>query len=220
MEETNRVLQGDCAQILRSCASESVDFVLADPPYLAHYLDRTGRTVRNDDRAAWLYPSFAEIYRVLKDGRFCASFYGWPQVDRFMAVWRAVGFRPVGHLVWRKRYASSRHFLAYHHEMAFLLAKGQPARPENPLADVLEWNYTGNHLHPTQKPVGALTPLIRAFSDKGDLVLDPFCGSGSSLVAAQSLDRRYLGIEIDPAYCDVARQRIVSESLTLAEANR
>jgi adenine-specific DNA-methyltransferase len=215
----NAVLEGDCAMLLRSLESESVDFVLTDPPYLAHYLDRTGRTVKNDDRAAWLYPCFAEVYRVLKDGHFCASFYGWPQVDRFMSVWRTVGFRPVGHIIWRKRYPSAQHFLAYHHEQAFLLAKGNPPRPEpeKALSDVLEWSYTGNRLHPTQKPVGALMPLVRAFSAKGELVLDPFCGSGSCLVAAQYLGRRYLGIEIDPAYADTARQRLVSERLTLAE---
>jgi site-specific DNA-methyltransferase (adenine-specific) len=161
------ILQGDCATVLRSFDAESVDFVLADPPYLARYLDRTGRTVQNDDRGAWLYPSFAEIYRALKDGRFCVSFYGWSQADRFLGAWRVVGFRPVGHLVWRKRYASAKHFPGYCHEQAYLLAKGSPPRPQsNILNDVLEWRYTGNSLHPTQKPVSALTPIIDAFTAK------------------------------------------------------
>jgi site-specific DNA-methyltransferase (adenine-specific) len=210
MEKTSRIFQGDCADVLRSHEADSVDFVLADPPYLARYLDRTGRTVVNDDRGAWLYPSFAEIYRVLKPGRFCVSFYGWPHTDRFLGAWRAIGFRPVGHIVWRKKYASSRSFLAYCHEQAFLLAKGDPKKPDKPMNDVLEWNYTGNRLHPTQKPVGALTPLIRAFSQEGELVLDPFCGSGSTLVAAASLGRDYLGIEIDPEHYETACTRLAS----------
>lgn len=205
------ILQGDCATVLRSFDAGSVDFVLADPPYLARYLDRTGRTVQNDDRGAWLYPSFAEIYRVLKDARFCVSFYGWSQADRFLVAWRAVGFRPVGHLVWRKRYASARHFLGYCHEQAYLLAKGSPRRPQsNVLNDVLEWRYTGNGLHPTQKPVSALTPIIDAFTSKGDIVLDPFWGSGSSLLPAKSLGRPYVGIEIDPVHYETACGRLAS----------
>ena len=211
MEQTNCILLGDCAELLRRHMAESVDFVLADPPYLANYLDRDGRSVTNDDcRGAWLYPSFAEIYRVMKRDRFCVSFYGWPHVDRFMTVWKAIGFRPVGHIVWRKKYASSRKFLAYCHEQAFLLAKGNPQKPDSPPNDILDWSYTGNLLHPTQKPVSALTPLIQAFSQKGELILDPFCGSGSSLVAAHSLGRNYLGIEIDAAHYETACNRLAS----------
>lgn len=54
-----------------------------------------------------------------------------------------------------------------------------------------------NRLHPTQKPVEILTPLITGFCPAGGLVLDPFCGSGSTLVAAQGVGRAFLGIELD-----------------------
>jgi site-specific DNA-methyltransferase (adenine-specific) len=114
----------------------------------------------------------------------------------------------VGHIVFRKPYASRAGFLMGHHEAAFLLAKGEPARPASPLPDVLEWRYTGNKLHPTQKPLEALKPLIGAFSRPGDLVLDPFCGSGSTLVAARDLGRDYLGIELDPQHHATAARRM------------
>ena len=207
-----RILCGDCSELLRDLDPNSVDLVVTDPPYIARYRDRSGRTIANDDRGAWLYPAFAEVYRVLKVGRFCASFYGWPHVEKFMAVWRLVGFRPVGHVVWRKRYPSSRRFLGYCHEQAFLLAKGEPVVPADPIRDVLDWQYTGNALHPTQKPVSALTPIIGAFSRRGELVLDPFCGSGSTLVAAASLSRGYLGIDIDAEHCETARTRLAQTS--------
>jgi adenine-specific DNA-methyltransferase len=77
------------------------------------------------------------------------------------------------------------------------LAKGNPERPAHPIPDVLELRYTGNKLHPTQKDVSALLPLIQAFSFESDLVLDPFCGSGSTLIAVRQLRRHFLGIELD-----------------------
>ena len=96
--QVNTVVQGNCIQVLRHFRSRSVDFVLTDPPYLAHYCSRDGRRVANDGDAAWLKPAFAEIFRVLCRDSFCVSFYGWHQADKFIAAWREAGFRLAGHL--------------------------------------------------------------------------------------------------------------------------
>jgi DNA modification methylase len=61
--------------------------------------------------------------------------------------------------------------------------------------------------HPTMKPVALLERLISNSSRRGDLVLDPFAGSGSTLIACEVLGRRCAAIELDPAYCDVIRRR-------------
>ncbi|MGH9739614.1 MAG: DNA methyltransferase [Candidatus Acidiferrales bacterium] len=206
--EPNRVLQGDCVEVMRQFRSCSVDFVLTDPSYLAHYCSRDGRTVPNDSDGSWLKPAFTEIFRVLRRDSFCVSFYGWHQADKFLAAWREAGFRLAGHLTFTKRYPSAERFLQYRHENAYLLAKGDPQPPAERIPDVLEWKYSGNKLHPTQKPLCVLTPLIRAFSRPGDLVLDPFCGSGSTLLAAKLESRCFLGIELDGTYCDAARDRL------------
>jgi DNA modification methylase len=207
-QQANTVLQGDCVNVMRRFSSGSVDFVLTDPPYLAHYRSRDGRTVANDNDAAWLNPAFTEIFRVLCQNSFCISFYGWHQADKFIAAWRQAGFRLAGHLTFTKRYPSTERFLRYHHENAYLLAKGNPPQPSQRIPDVLEWQYSGNKLHPTQKPLCVLTPLIQSFSRPGDVVLDPFCGSGSTLLAARLLDRRYIGIELDPRYSSIAAERL------------
>lgn len=73
---------------------------------------------------------------------------------------------------------------------------------------MLEWKYTHNTLHPTQKPVMSILPLILTFSFVGDIVLDPFCGSGTTALAARTLGRRYIGIEIERKYCEIARKRL------------
>ena len=85
--------------------------------------------------------------------------------------------------------------------------EGQPGRAGT-RPDVLPWKYTGNRLHPTQKPVSILRPYIEAFTQPGDTVLDPFCGSGSTLVAAKKTGRNYIGIEIDSAHHRTAAERV------------
>jgi len=207
-EFSNKLLHGDCVQLLSGMASSRCDFVLTDPPYLANYVSRDGRNVPNDNGSDWILPAFREIYRVLRWNHFCVSFYGWHKADRFLAAWREVGFRVIGHLTFIKRYASTERFLRYQHENAYLLAKGSPQRPVRAIPDVLEWKYTGNNLHPTQKPLCVLTPLIESFSKPGDVVLDPFCGSGSTLLAARILNRRFLGIELSKQYFDLAEHRL------------
>lgn len=207
----NTILTGNCVDILRGFPSESVDLILTDPPYLASYRPRDGRTVANDNNDAWLRPAFAELFRVLRPDAFCVTFYGWPAADLFLSAFRAAGFRPVSHLSFVKAYASFSGYTRAHHEVAYVLAKGAPPKPTEPISDVLDWRYTGNKLHPTQKPLSVLVPLVASFSNFGDVVLDPFCGSGSSLVAARTLGRKCLGIEIDPAYAHLSRRRMESE---------
>jgi site-specific DNA-methyltransferase (adenine-specific) len=204
----NQVTHGDCSQVLRRLPDACADMVLTDPPYLVRYKDRAGRTVANDDNSAWMFPAFAELYRVLKPNSFFVSFYGWSKADRFLSVWRECGFRPIGHFVWVKRYASCVRFAKMKHEQAYLLAKGNPVMPARPPDDVQPWKYTGNRLHPTQKPVDSLTPLIEAFSRPTDIVLDPFAGSGSTGVAALLCRRRCLLIEKEAAHCQIIRTRL------------
>lgn len=207
----NTLTHGDCLQVLPALAEGSVNFILTDPPYLANYRSRDGRTVPNDDNDTWLMPAFAQMYRVLKHNGFCVSFYGWPQADKFIAAYKAAGFRLIGHIAFPKRYTSSTRFLRYQHECAHLLAKGFPPHPEETIGDVIDWTYSGNKLHPTQKPLSVLLPLLETFSSPGGTVLDPFAGSGSTLLAARMLGRSYLGIELDARYHAIAARRLARD---------
>lgn len=204
----NKIYCGDSVSILRKFKTATVDLVFTDPPYLCNYRDRLGRTLRNDKNASGVMPVFDEVYRVLKNNSYCISFYGWSAIDKFAAKWSEVGFRTVGHFVWRKRYVSKSGFAQYRHESAFLLAKGRPDMPAHPISDVQEWEYSGNREHPTEKAVSVLKPLIKCFSKKGDVVLDPFSGSGSTSVAAAMLGRRYIGVELEARYCKLAQRRL------------
>ena len=114
---------------------------------------------------------------------------------------------------------------------------GKPERPRDPdtvvgsgvkaiLANVWNDQYYPNtqlhfgsgarckSVHPTQKPLGILTPLLRYSCEPGGLVLDPFMGSGSTLVAAKSLGLQAIGIEIEEKYCEIAALRLSQEVLS------
>jgi len=75
------------------------------------------------------------------------------------------------------------------------------------------WNYetVKKPQHPTQKPVDLIANIILHSSNEGDLVVDPFCGSGTTPVACVQTGRRYIGIDTDAGYCEIARQRIKDE---------
>jgi len=204
----NAILHGDCINVMRNLPANSADFILTDPPYLVNYRDRGGRTIENDVKSGWLKPAMAEAYRVLKQDRVAVMFYGWTKVDEFFAAWKDAGFQPVGHIVFSKAYSSKSRFLRYRHEQAYLLAKGRPPLPKQPVSDVIEMPYSGNKLHPTQKPVATLAQLIRSFSLPNELVLDCFAGSGSTCAAAILTGRKYIGIEMDKVYYEAANQRL------------
>jgi site-specific DNA-methyltransferase (adenine-specific) len=82
--------------------------------------------------------------------------------------------------------------------------------PDAPPPSVIEWQYTRNEFHPTQKPLCVLKPFTEAYSRPGDIILDPFCGSGSTLLAAAHLGRRAIGIELESSYVAVTKERLAA----------
>ena len=79
------------------------------------------------------------------------------------------------------------------------------------------WNFhvgrTGQH--PTSKPINLLTAWVRQFSDANETILDPFMGSGTTLVAAKRLGRKAIGIELEEKYCEIAARRLSQGALDL-----
>jgi site-specific DNA-methyltransferase (adenine-specific) len=71
-------------------------------------------------------------------------------------------------------------------------------------------------LHPTEKPLGIIRPIIQYSTNEGDTVFDPFTGSGSVLVAAVELGRKAIGVDVDEKWCEIAARRLSQEVLQLA----
>jgi adenine-specific DNA-methyltransferase len=210
------IYHGDCQIVMPTFPNESFDFVLTDPPYLVNHegrWDGPRQSIVGDDHDDWLHPTFREIWRVLKADTFCVSFYGWPQCDRFVGVWKQLGFRLVSHLAFVKNVWGLGRYTRGKHETAYLLAKGHPPRPANGIADVIEWEREPDAFHPHQKPVQALYPLLAAYTPPNGTVLDPFLGSGSTLRASKDMGFSAIGIEIDEQYCRRAVARLAQDIL-------
>jgi len=76
------------------------------------------------------------------------------------------------------------------------------------IPNVIRMSPPRNRQHPNEKPISLVTQFIEAHTVPGQIILDPFCGSGTTLVAAKMLGRRFIGIDIEKKYCDIAEERL------------
>lgn len=205
-DEHVTLYHGDCREVLPHI-NDRPDLVLTDPPYLVTKVGRhgSGEVIEGMEDAFWVLPAFREVYRVMAPDSFCVSFYSWRQADDFVQAWRGAGFSIMGHLVWVKRQMGLGTLTRSKHESAYLLTKGTP-RPARVVPDVFDWQRERIKDHPSQKPVAAMAQVVSAIGPA--VVLDPFMGVGSSLVAARQHGARVVGIELDEAYCEKAAERL------------
>ncbi len=150
------------------------------------------------------------VYKVLKKGTHCYLMINGRNLAELTKQAEKVGFIWQQLLVWKKGNATPNKYYMNACEYILMLSK-RPARNIDNMGrkNVIEVsNIIGNKTHPTEKPVALLKVLIEASSNKGDLVLDMFCGTGSTLVAAKELGRNYIGVDIDAGYCEIAKERL------------
>jgi site-specific DNA-methyltransferase (adenine-specific) len=125
------------------------------------------------------------------------------------------GFAFQNILIWEKNNVTPNRYYMQQAEYILLLRKGPARTINNPgTSNVLKVpNIIGRKVHPTEKPVELMKILIENSSQPGDTILDPFMGSGSTGVACIENDRRFIGIEIDKKYFDIANGRCKASML-------
>jgi modification methylase len=177
---------------------------------------RACRRVLKPKGALWVIGSYHNIYRVGKilmdEGYWILNDVVWIKTNP-MPNFRGVRFTNAHEtLVWAARSADQKGY-TFNYKAMKALNGGRQMRSdwEIPLCTGPERiRINGNKAHSTQKPEALLTRVIRACSRRGDVVLDPFMGSGTTGAVCQRYGRHYIGIELDPAYADIARERIAA----------
>ena len=227
MRDLNKLYNEDCLKGLKELPDESIDLVVTDCPYHIVHCGTscgggifdvtrnkevtTGKLFENNDIAfsEWL----PEIYRVLKKGTHCYIMINSRNIKDLQTASEKVGFEFQNLLVWNKKNATPNKYYMQCLEFILLLSK-RPARNINDMGNtnlLTVPNIIGNKRHPTEKPVSLMEYMIRQSSNEGDVVLDPFAGSGSTLVAAKRAKRKFIGWEIDPKFYSVADSRLNRE---------
>jgi site-specific DNA-methyltransferase (adenine-specific)/modification methylase len=221
---------GDARELLRLLPDASVDLVCTDPPYnLAHYstgnIDPGWRKPFNNDVADWDAEAFdpaawlPEIRRVLRPTGNLFAFTSYNMLGRWHEAYDPA-FDTFQIVVWHKTNPPPKFRRAgFLNSCELIVAAWDRGHA---------WNFTRQRemhnfieapicmgaervkdpRHPTQKPLAVLRRLIDWGSGPGDLVLDPFMGVGSTGAAALAAGRRFVGIEIDPAYAAAAARRL------------
>jgi modification methylase len=244
----DRVLVGDCLEILARLPAESVDLVFADPPYnlqLARDLLRPNNTRVDGVDHDWdkfadfsAYDAFSrawlgECRRVLKPDGALWLIGSYHNIFRLGAALQDLGFWLLNDIVWRKvnpmpNFRGRRFTNA--HETLIWAARSKQSRytfnydglkaGNDDVQMRSDWLFPicsgperlkddgGRKAHPTQKPEAVLHRLILATTRAGDVVLDPFLGTGTTAAVAKRLGRRFIGIERDPDYAAAAEARI------------
>ena len=206
--------QGDCLELMKNIPDGSVDLVLTDPPYgmafKSNYRKEKYNEIQNDKSLEWLERYISECYRVLKNNSAIYCFCSWHNVDVFKQTIEKK-FKIKNILIWEKNNTSMGDLKASYapkYEMIIFAHKGRKLLNGFRYADIIKANRTGNKLHPTEKPVDLLELFIKNSSDENAVVFDGFMGSGSCGVACVNTNRRFIGIELDEGYFNIAKKRI------------
>ena len=213
--QENTIIHGDSLTVLRQMESESVDAIITDPPYGINYVSQTGASIKNDKSPfIWfLYDAF----RVLKSGESgrgsLVCFTRWDVQQTFIDAMRLAGFQVKSEVIWDKVFhgmGDTKAAFAPSHENIVFAVKGKFSFPGHRPKDLVTFQKLNSSqmVHPTEKPVGLLANLITSVTKPGDLILDPFAGSGSTLVAAKKTGRRFIGMELDDDFYRIAQRRI------------
>ena len=199
-DEAVTIYHGDCRDILPLL--EPVDLVLTDPPYGIGYRSNRGATWEGTEVAGDSDSSLRDWLIVALPGKPIAIFGTW-KVSRPLC--RAV-------LIWNKGPASGMGDLAFpwknSFEEIYILGDGwHGSRDEAIIKGHIQvsWESHGRG-HPNQKPVSLMVYLLS--KHPGQVILDPFMGSGTTLRAAKDLGRKAIGIEIEERYCEIAAKRM------------
>lgn len=214
-----RLIHGDCLVEMDKLIAEGVkvDCIITDPPYNINFRPQRGThgTILNDNMddhvfEKWLESVFKKTHEILKDNTVLITFMGWPTIPLFNMALKKYEIKSMP--VWVKNNFGIGYYTRPQYEPMYLCLKGNPPPPERAISDVMMFAKVQDTMHSCEKPVKLMEHLINTFSSAGEIILDPFMGSGTTGVACKNLGRDFIGIELDEHYFNIAKNRIENDA--------
>lgn len=217
---------GDCLDILPTL--EKVDAVITDPPFSSGARTDAGKSVRGAMvrgakwQADWFSHDnmathgFLTLMRLLgraiieqsNVGARSHWFIDWRMYPNLYGALESCGWVVKNLVVWDKKHFGMGTNYRNQHELILYAEKGDTEFPTHSTGNVIQFPRVDNKNHPTEKPVGLIEKILEASTSDADLILDPFMGSGTTGVACVNLGRKFIGIEIEEKYFNIACERI------------
>lgn len=222
--EKYKIYNQDCLDVMKQMEDCSVDLIVTDPPYktITGGNSNGKNSVRpqgmlSGNRKLFKHQNMKisswvpELYRVLKPQSHCYIFTNLLNLKNMLVETEKAGFKLHNVLVWEKNNCTPSQFYMKNCEYILFLRKGK-AKWINDIGGSktvhLFTNIIGSKTHPCEKPVELLKFYILNSSIENQVVFDPFMGSGNTGVAALESNRRFVGVEIDKQYYDIAIEKI------------
>ena len=223
MNENIRLFNSDCLEVMDKLIEQGVKVgaVITDPPYNIakdnnfHTMGRSGIDFGEWDKGFDLFSYIDKVYKILdKNGSFVV-FNDWKNLGDISRYAESLGFVTKDMIRLEKtnpmpRNRDRRYITDFECAIWFTMPKAKWVF--NRQSDTYERpKYVGSiekGLHPTQKNLGLMEWLLKIHSNENDLILDPFMGSGTTGVACINTNRKFIGVELDEGYFDVAKERI------------
>ncbi len=206
---------GDCLDVMLTLPDESVDLILTDPPYGMEFKSSYRKIkydkIKNDDNLDWLEDFSKLCFKKAKNNTAHYVFCSFHNIDKFKQSLQKY-FTIKNILVWEKNNTSMGDLqadFAPKIEFIIFLQKGRRLINGKRDSNIFKFSRTENKFHPTEKPVLLMEYLIEKFSNKNEIVLDPFMGSGTTAIAALKSNRKYVGFDTNQEYVHLAEKRIL-----------
>ena len=224
-----RIEVADYHDFMLSFSEGSVDLILTDPPYtiskktgFASVVNGVKRFAVSMDFGAWDHAQIdlsdmAQVfYRALRQSGTAIVWYDLWKIGELKEAMEKAGFKMLRQIIWQKTNPVPLNmkstYLSNSREMAVAGVKGgKPTFNSEYDSGVYELpipRHNGHRQHPTQKPEPIFSELVRKHSNPGDLVVDPFLGSGTTAMAAIKNARSFAGCDIDDRYVEISRARL------------
>ncbi len=210
----NKIHNENCMITMGKMESQFVDLIITDPPYgmnfRSNHRAKRYESIHWDDNLEWLDSWCEESHRILKSNSHIYVFCSFHNVDIFKQSLEK-HFTIKNILIWEKNNTSMGDLkgdYAPKYEMILFATKGRRLLNGGRDPNIFTFARTGNKLHPTQKPVELISYLVSKSSDEGEIVYDPFIGSGTTAESAISNNRKYIGSEIDEVYYEISLTRV------------